>query len=422
MMEEKQILLCRIKLLENLLQEHKIPFPSLHDLSFDNIMSELCSFYNKSKKNTKMYYIENTDTEYEIIDEEEEEEEDEAPPPQPQKPVPEINENLLETNREKFDEIFKTLATIRTPKKLLADYLKLKLETMKVMNIHTYIEMLLQHCKIIFDICEQKNCTKKRIQEIMSLSYSPLDLRLLSYQMKRSKFDKNLPSNVGLTEMKVDDINDLKESLHLSKYKGNNKEKIISNFLNYRTAVITLKQSAEFYLVENPCIIYLVDKKKDDIDDPYRFYYLKKEMKNKTCWEMDCRLDNIVSLFIKNISVYLVQLFRSIYHDVFHDNLFRQDFSSKAIIFDNDCEQLLQNVCLLSNYKATSSLLKNVIITNCSHIETENDVFCLRSDDKLLKKELETREKEIDYDILENLFDDITFDEAKQLYSKYFSK
>lgn len=320
--------------------------------------------------------------------------------------------------------MFRTLATIRTPKKLLSDYVKLKVETMKIMNIHSYIEMLLEHCKIIFDICEQKKYNKKRTQEIMSLSYSPLDLRLLNYQMKRSKFDKNLPSNVGQTEMQVDDINDLKESLYLSRYIGNNKEKIISNFLNYRTAVITLKQSSEFYLIENnQCIIYLQDKKnpKEEDLDPFRFYYLKKESKNKKYWEMDCRLDNLVSLFIKNISIYLVQLFRSIYHDVFHDNLYRKDYSSKAIIFENDCEQLLYNLCLLCNYKAVSKLLRNLIKTNCSYIETKSDVFALRSDDKLLKKELENREKEIDYDIIENLFDNITLDEVTQLYSKYSS-
>ena len=155
--EEQQILLLssRIKMLEKLLHEHEIPFPpnysEFDNKSFDEIMSDVCSVYNKLNKNTKMYYIENTDTEYEII-----EEEDEAPPP---KPLPEINEDLLKTNHEKFDEIFKTLATIRTPKKLLGDYLKLKLETMKVMNIHTYIEMLLQ----LFSIFVNKKNTTRNV-------------------------------------------------------------------------------------------------------------------------------------------------------------------------------------------------------------------------------------------------------------------
>jgi len=426
---EKQILLSRIKLLENLLHEHKIPFPPFDadkNKSFDEMMADVCSAYNKYNQNTKMYFIENTDTEYEIIEEEEDEDENEAIQTPPISPPEDNNRKLIQDYKNRFDDMFKTLSTIRTPKKLLSDYLKLKVEIMQIMNINSYIEIILEHCKIIFEICEQKNYNKKRTQEIMSLSYSPLDLRLLHYQMKRSKFDKNLPSNVGQTEMKVDDINDLKESLHISRYIGNNKEKMISNFLNYRTALITLKQSSEFYLIQNndnPCIIYLVDKKnpiEEDLD-PYRFYYLKKESKNKKYWEMDCRLDNLVSLFIKNISIYLVQLFRSIYHDVFHDNLYRKDYGSKAIIFDNDCEQLMYNLCVLCNYKASSSLLRNLIKTNCSYIETKSDVFALRSDDKLLKKELENREKEIDYDILENLFDNITFDEVTQLYSEYAS-
>lgn len=84
---EKQILLSRIKLLENLLHEHKIPFPSSSSLdlessnkSFDEIMADVCSAYNKFNQNTKMYFIENTDTEYEIIEEEEEEDDEQIQP------------------------------------------------------------------------------------------------------------------------------------------------------------------------------------------------------------------------------------------------------------------------------------------------------------------------------------------------------
>jgi hypothetical protein len=50
------------------------------------------------------------------------------------------------------------------------------------------------------------------------------------------------------------------------------------------------------------------------------------------------------------------------------------------------------------------------------------DVFVLKSDDKLLKAELEKRESEIDLDILTMLFDDLSRDDADGLYSLYFKK
>ena len=427
--QKQEILMCskdiRIKFLENVLNEHKISFsPSVHDKSFDDIMANVCSMYNKYMKNSRMYCIENTITEYEIDDEEEEEEEIKIIINEEENNLKD-REELVQRNKEKFDDIFKSLLAIRTPKKLLIEYAKLKLETLRVMNINSYIELLLEHCKIIFEICEAKKYNKKRINEIMSLSYSPLDLRLLFYQMNRNKFDKNLPSNVGESEMNVDYISDLKQSLYISRYRGNNKEKIISNFLNYSTAVITLKQSIELYLSKNQFMIYLGNNSSscsDEENDPYRFYHLNKETKSKKFWEMDCRLDAFVGMFIENLSSYLVQLFRTIYHDFFHDNIYRKDFLKSAIIFYNDCDQLLQNLCLLCNYGQMSLLLRNVIKSNCSYVETQNDVFALRSDDKLLKKELEKREKDIDYDTLEMLFDNITFEQVTELYADYFRK
>ena len=87
---------------------------------------------------------------------------------------------------------------------------------------------------------------------------------------------------------------------------------------------------------------------------------------------MDCRLDSFAGIFIKNVSDYIIQIFRSIYVDIFHDNIYRADFAKKAIIFENDCEELFQNMCLLSNYVKTSNLLRKVIKTHCLYKEDVN--------------------------------------------------
>jgi len=422
--EEHQLLLAskdiRNQFLIGLLIAHKIPFPaSLLDShkSLEESMDEVCSLYNKHTTNKRMYIIENTsDDEYVIIEDVEEE-----VFLQPKKDDGTTLGESITVTKSDFDSIFDMFRTIRTPKKLLGEYNKLKLEVLTRMTTKTYIEMLVDHYKIITDICELKKYNQKRTDEIMRLSFSPLDYRLLLYQMNRSKFDNNLQAkDVG--EMTVDYIKPLNESLYISRYTGRQKEKIISNFLNYGCAVTTLKVSIDIYLSDNKYIVYLKEDDDDDDNDPFRFYYLSKESKTKKYWEMDCRLDGFVSIFIKNVSNYLIQLFRTIYNDVFHDNVYRRDFQKSALIFDNDCEQLLQNLCTLCNYKDVSSLLRNTFQTNCAVIQTPLDSFALRSDDTLLKKELEKREKEVDYNLIEMLFDNITDDEVHELYMKNYFK
>ena len=417
----------QIKYLIELLQENKITIPSSFntssssDKTFDDIMKDTCSIYNKHTKNTKMVYIDNVDCDFEI-DYDDDDDDIIAPPSSPQKNI--TTTSTIATHKTEFETIFTNLKTIRTPKKLLSEYVKLKMSTLSLIDVKTYTEILLEHHLIIGEICTSKNYTKKRTEEIMSLCYSPLDLRLLCYQMNRSKYPKNLPINVGQTFINSDDIDYLKKSLLTSTYKGNHKEKMISNFLNYGIAVVTLKQNIDVYLSSQNVKKYVVYLKEEDDTtdegDPYRFYYLNKETKKKKHWEMDCRLDGFISIFIKNVTNYLVRLFRTIYHDVFHDNLYRENYAKSAIIFENDCDQLLRNLCVLVNYKATSALIRQTIKTNCSYIEDPSvDVFALRSDDKLLKKELEKRETEIDYDVLEMLFDDIPKDKVDGLYLFY---
>jgi hypothetical protein len=417
---------ARIKYYENLLRENKISFlsetSSSSPPSLETIMEETCSLFNRYMKNKRMYCIENTsDDNYIIIEEEAVTTTTEGVDDEISSIPSQGHDEQISEFYSHFDSLFETFGKTRTYKKVLTEYSKKKLELLKIMDINLYLEMSLQHCKIIIGICDQKNYNIKRKDEIMRLCFSPLDLRLLLYQMNRTKFDKNLPtSDIG--EMSVDDVDYLKKSLFISRYRGNKTEKIVSNFLNYGTAVITLKQSMELYFSNTKYIIYLNDDSVVDDKDPFRFYFLEKETKTKKYWEMDCRLDGLVSLFIKHVSQYLIQLFRTIYHDVFHDNLYRKDFHKSALIFENDCEQLLQNLCILTTYKDVSFLMMNTIKSNCSYRETESDVFRLKSDDKLLKKELERREKEIDLNLLVMLFDNVEESDIRDLYGKNYFK
>ena len=409
----------QIKILTDLLTQNRIKIPvplcpQNEEKSLDDIMRETCTLFNKINRNSKMVYIENNNDYF--IEEEEEEEEEEKIHRQKKK-KPSKNTSNVNINKNLFADVFETMKTTRTHKKILNEYNKLKMATLSQIDICSYIEILLEHYNIIGEICVFKSYTKKRTEEIMSQAFCPLDLRLLLIHSK-------LPAllvNVGQTFIIPDDVDYLKQSLTTTIYYGSNKEALVENFLNYGVALITLKQNIEMYLTNQKEVVYLVGG--DNESDPFRFYFLYKEKKSKKYWEMDCRLDEFITVFIKNISTYLIGIFRTLYHDVFHDNLYRRDFIKSAIIFENDCEQLLSNLCTLATYKEVSKLLRNTIKSSCAHVEDmSRDVFVLKSDDKLLKAELEKRESEIDLDILTMLFDDLSRDDADGLYSLYFKK
>ena len=413
----------QIKFLADLLVQNKIKIPlSLSPpddkKSLDDIMRETCSLFNKINKNTKMVYIENTDNNFCI--EEEEEEELSLASIKRKKKKNTMNVNI---NKNLFLDIFENMKQSRSHKKIISEYIKLKMATLSQIDIYSYIEILLEHYNIISEICTYKNYTKKRRDEIISSSFCPLDVRMLMYQNTRSKLpDINI--NVGQTFINTDDVDYLKQSLSFVIYHGSNKESLVENFLNYGVAVMTLKQNIDLYLInQKKHIVYLLGNDDEDDNDAFRYYFLSKETKNKKYWEMDCRLDEFITVFIKNISSYLIGIFRSIYQDVFHDNIYRRDFIKSAIIFENDCEQLLSNLCTLATYKEISKLLRKEIKLNCSHVEDlKNDIFVLKSDDKLLKMELEKRELEVDFDMITMLFDDLPQSDAESLYSLYFKK
>jgi hypothetical protein len=413
----------QIKILTDLLSQNKIRIPlsppsPVDTKSLDDIMRETCSLFNKINQNSKMVYIENnTDNDYFIEEEDDEDEEIKSNRPRVKKTVKKITSNV-NINRNLFVELFETMKTSRTHKKILSEYIKLKMATLSQIDIHSYIEILLEHYNIIEEICVFKGYAKKRKEEIMSQAFCPLDLRLL---LTNGKLIPDIVVNVGQTFINTDDVDYLKQSLRTTIYYGNNKESLVENFLNYGTAVMTLKQNIDLYLVKQKHLVYLVGD--DDNNDPFRYYFLCKETKNKKYWEMDCRLDEFISVFIKNIGTYLIGIFRALYHDVFHDNLYRRDFVKSGIILEHDCEQLLSNLCTLATYKEVSKLLRHEIKSSLSHIEdVACDVFVLKSDDKLLKTELEKRESDVDMDILTLLFDDLSRDDAGSLYSLYFKK
>ena len=110
-------------------------------------------------------------------------------------------------------------------------------------------------------------------------------------------------------------------------------------------------------------------------------------------------------------------MFRKIYYDVFDDNIFRIDYSNKTQITECDCEQLLQNIFLLSQPIKFCNKIRFLIMKNASYTPTENDKFNLYGDDTLQKKKFQhTIKTDNIVDVIKELFDSITTEDAVDFY------
>jgi hypothetical protein len=232
-----------------------------------------------------------------------------------------------------------------------------------------------------------KSYTPKKINDLLKNSLSPLESRLIFHL---DYYSKKL------------DYEDLKKFLFNYSLKLRTSfvpfDRVIffKKFSNYGLALISLEELIKRYFEGTkafPNIIYLPNEK-SDIKDPHSFYLLEREEKDKKFWKMECRLEDISFDFAEDILIYLVNLFRRIYYDIFQDNDYRVDFLTQNMVTKVECKQIILNIIFLCNKFQFCKFLQNLVIENCSYISTSNDKFNLFADDKIQKRAFVThREK-----------------------------
>ena len=112
----------------------------------------------------------------------------------------------------------------------------------------------------------------------------------------------------------------------------------------------------------------------------------------------------------------MISMFRKLYRDVFGDNDFRKDYNSKCQLTECDCEQLLQNIITVGQPKDFYNIVRTIVKNKATYTPTENDKFNLYGDDSLQRKRFHDKEDIDLVDIIKQLFDDITSEEAVDFY------
>ena len=317
----------------------------------------------------------------------------------------------LEEAKKSFQETFDTLKQSRIYTKILNDLSKKRMSIFGRMSLSNYQNLVSDQIRTIEDIFCQKNYTDKKSITIISKGLTALESRLIFY------------GNYTQTHLEIDEIQKLDIVLDLEKefpkeYVPYDSIKFFNCFYNYGLVLFTFKKNLERYLFnryELFNVIYLPLPKNTD-DDPYSFFVLDKVSKEKRYWKMDCRLEDLTTSLIANVLPYMISMFKKLYRDVFGDNDFRSDFKNKCQLTECDCEQLVQNIILLAQPKEFCIVVRSIVKKKATYTPTENDKFNLYGDDALQRKRFHDKEDVDLVDIIKQLFDVISSEQAVDFY------
>ena len=303
------------------------------------------------------------------------------------------------------------LSSSRNYTKLLR---KLKTERAKLLGtlkLQEYIQVVTDHNQELSKLLGQKQQSDKKIRTNILNSLTPIDSRLLRYQ--------------GYHETQMDgECRDKLETVlrHGRIFSKEFKPYVIQDLSNklttYSVAVFPIEKLIRWALI-NPYgfwnVVYLCWPK-SSLEDPYSFYVLTKIKKGKRYWNMDCRLEDFTIDLISCVQPYLIQTFRELYYTVFNDNDYRSNAAELSSFVAEDCEQLAQNIILMSQPRKLCGKLRNLLAIECTYKHTSQDHFSLLGDDPLQRKKFQQKEKIEMVDTVGQLFDQINDEQAVNFY------
>jgi len=304
-------------------------------------------------------------------------------------------------------------------KRNIEEMKKIRMEIFKVIPYDKFKQVLDDHIvQLTTYYKNNKNYQDKRVNNYLIKSLSSIETRILMFPTYHSVY------------LQPDEINLLESCLEFS---GNfEKEYVIfsnddffKKFHNFGSVVLSIKKLIKVYLFNAYGFnnyIYLPHKKNTE-EDPYTFYKLVSIDKGKLHWEIDCRAENLTNDFISDVLPFLTHLFRRMYCDIFHDNTYRKNYKITNSVTENECEQLIRNIFVLSDQRTCCDLFRQMIKENaCKHAE-ENDKFSMFSDDSIQREKFLSYKHNNDsvLNIISTLFDEITLEDAVDFLREKFT-
>jgi hypothetical protein len=328
-----------------------------------------------------------------------------------------VNENVDDVSKEdiekEIDIIFTTLETSKQYNKHLFKICSLRSDLLGKINLENYTELVSSHVeRLKVVLCKLQG---KKLATTISKSLSPLDARLIFYNDYYNTSAS--PEDFGRLQLGLDIM-----TIHPKKYVLFDREKTYNQFYNYGLCLFTMESFLKriFFNRYGYYNIIYVPFPKSLISDPYSFYTLGKvDKKGNRHWNMECRLENLCQDFISNIRNHCISIFKRIYKDIFNDNKYRENFQQHCRILSEDCEQLLQNIAVVSSPISFRNMIKQMVIDNATMNPSDLDKFHLTGDDKLQQRRLkdEMQKDENDFEsVAKQIFEDISKEQIDSLW------
>lgn len=332
--------------------------------------------------------------------------------------VSEVKATFGDFERDKIQtsiaEGFEALKESRNYNHILSDIRTNRSYFQAMLSPQLYTDMLGEHLAKIKEIFSKKSFSEKKIiSTVFPKFFSPLEYRLL------------LLEGYHKQALEVDDISKFKlcQKLninHKQTFQPFDQSELVQYLLNYTLSFCTISELVRNFINNpylKPNIIYL----KTPNDDGFAFYTLVKVEKNKRYWKMDCRLENLTLDLAECIREYCISLFRTFYKSAMDTNVYVNDYQSRCCITEYECEQLLQNIIIATDFFKLNSVLKSEVVTYCSYTADSGDKFDLKNEDKEQVENFKNHALTEDtiHCVLNRLFDSLDGDSLKMLTFKF---
>ena len=322
-----------------------------------------------------------------------------------------LNDDRVKNINQTCKDLIDQLASSRVYTKLLRKLKTKRITLLGTLKLDEYTLLVQDHTLQLTDIFKKKQQSNTRMRTNINNSLTPIDSRLLKYP--------------GYHETQMD--GECRERLEAvirhgrifsKEFKPHDLKYISDKLTNYSVSIFPMEKLIRWALI-NPYgfwnVVYL-PWPKSSLDDPYSFYVLDKIKKGKRYWNMNCRLEDFSTDLAYSVQPYLIKLFRELYYTVFNDNCYRPNASDLSSFISEDCEQLAQNIILMSQPRKLCCKLRKIIISECTYNHTDQDHFSLLGDDVLQRKRFKHKEKIEMVSTIKKLFDQITDEQAVKFY------
>lgn len=265
-------------------------------------------------------------------------------------------------------------------------------------------------------LMKRASINRKKMEEISSKLFTALEFRLSNHMEYTKK------------SLSAEDIFKIRRLLSNSTLINNSDYTPFSvdytKLHNISLSMLSLSECIEMLYFNRKFknLIYSPSTRTNETD-PYNFYILKSiDEDNIKYWERDNRLVETANEFLNNIIPYCIQLFKTIYYDIFHDNTYRQNFTLLSNVAEIECRQLIKTIITLTNPKELRNVFITVTKKNATCFpDSETNKFNMTADDKVFAQTLKAEELDIGYidSVFEQIFENITHAEIEKIITEF---